>query len=131
LTCPAPSDTLLACIGVTLLALCAAATGAHAAAPMPAPDRPVRVATGRIAPFVIPEGERLTGFSIDLWKELARRLRVEFAWTDVGSMADQIQAVRDLRADSREMVRARELARVSSTSYNPKPLKDGADVSRR
>ena len=57
------------------------------------------VATGRIAPFVIPEGGRLTGFSIDLWNELARRLRVEFAWTDVGSVADQIQAVRRGTAD--------------------------------
>ena len=122
---------LVAGIGVTLLALCAAAAAAPAAAPVPAPDRPLRVATGKFAPFVIPEGGRLSGFSVDLWNELARRLRVEFAWTDVGSMADQIQAVRDLRADSREMVRARELARVSSTSYNPKPLKDGADVSRR
>jgi polar amino acid transport system substrate-binding protein len=92
---PPMVNALLAGVGVTLLALCGAATVAHAAVPTPAPDRPVRVATGRIAPFVIPEGGRLTGFSIDLGNELARRLRVEFAWTDVGpSAADQIQAVR-------------------------------------
>ena len=82
-----------------LLARCAAAAAAPAAAPTPAPDRPLCVATGRIAPYVIPEGGRLTGFSIDLWNELARRLRVEFAWTDVGSLADQIRIVRRGDAD--------------------------------
>src|SRR5206468_7115399 len=74
-------------------------TVARAVAPTSDPDRPLRVATGRIAPFVIPEGGRLTGFSIDLWNELARRLRVESAWTDVGPSADQIQAVRRGDAD--------------------------------
>jgi len=91
---------LLASISVTLLALCAAAAAAPAAAPVPAPDRPLRVATGKFAPFVIPEGGRLSGFSVDLWNELARRMRVEFAWTDVGSAADQIQAVRRGAADA-------------------------------
>ena len=93
------ASVLLARIVVTLLALGAAATVARAATPAPATDRPLRVATGRIAPFVIPEGGTLTGFSVDLWKELARRLRVEFTWIDVGSMADQIQAVRRGDAD--------------------------------
>jgi len=92
-------NVLVVGIGVTLLVLCATARGAPAAAPSSASDRPLRVATGRIAPFVIPQGAGLTGFSIDLWKELARRLRVEFTWIDVGSMADQIQAVRRGDAD--------------------------------
>ena len=96
---PPAASTLFAGIGVTLLVLCADATVARAVAPTSDPDRPLRVATGRIAPFVIPEGGRLTGFSIDLWNELARRLRVESAWTDVGPSADQIQAVRRGDAD--------------------------------
>lgn len=95
---PPTASVRLAGIGVTLLALCAAAV-ANAAAPTPAPDRPLRVATGRFAPFVIPEGGRLTGFSIDLWTELARRLRVESTWIPVGLPADQIQAVRRGDAD--------------------------------
>ena len=93
------AGALLAGMGVTLLALCAAVAVACAAAPTPAPDRSLRVATGKFAPFVIPEGGRLSGFSVDLWNELARRLRVEFAWTDVGSLADQIRIVRRGDAD--------------------------------
>ena len=93
------ASTRLAGIGVTLVGLCATATVSHSAAPTRTPDQPLHVATGRIAPFVIEEDGRLTGFSIDLWNELARRLRMEFVWTDVGSSADQIQAVRRGDAD--------------------------------
>ena len=89
----------LAGIGVTLLALFATATVAHAAAPTPSPERPLRVATGRNAPFVISEGGQLSGFSIDLWNELARRMRVEFTWIEVGLSKDLIQAVRRGDAD--------------------------------
>jgi len=43
------------------------------------PTRSLRVATGIIAPFVLKEGDKLTGFSVELWNEVARRMRVEFA----------------------------------------------------
>jgi ABC-type amino acid transport substrate-binding protein len=59
----------------------------------PAPTRPLRVATGALAPFVIREGDRFIGFSVDLWSELARRMRVEFVWVDEGSRANQLESV--------------------------------------
>jgi polar amino acid transport system substrate-binding protein len=58
------------------------------------PDRPLRVATGSIAPFVIRDGERLTGFSVDLWNALASRMGVQFSWTMVASPTEAIEALR-------------------------------------
>lgn len=59
------------------------ATGACMAQPTPptaatAQNRTLRVATGQTAPFVLDENGVLTGFSIDLWQELAGRLKREF-----------------------------------------------------
>jgi polar amino acid transport system substrate-binding protein len=63
------------------------------------PDRPLRVAISPIAPFVIRDGERLTGFSVDLWNALANRMGVQFSWTMVTTPADAIEAVRRGDAD--------------------------------
>ncbi|MDM0073243.1 transporter substrate-binding domain-containing protein [Variovorax sp. J2P1-59] len=59
----------------------------------PAQTRPLRVVTGPLAPFVFKQGDQYTGFSIDLWNELARRMRVDFVWVDAGSRADQLDSV--------------------------------------
>src|SRR5262245_28671369 len=58
----------------------------------------LRVATGMIAPFVLKEGDKLTGFSVELLNEVAHRMRVEFAWVDAGSRERQLEAV--LRGDA-------------------------------
>lgn len=61
--------------GLLLLAVCAGvgAPPASAAGPAQTQTRPLlRVATGRIAPFVFKQGQQLTGFSIDLWNALAQ-----------------------------------------------------------
>ena len=76
---------------ICLALTCAAPVYADEAAPARPP--PLRVATGALAPFVIKEGDRFTGFSVDLWSELARRMRVEFVWVDEGSRANQLDSV--------------------------------------
>ncbi|MBS0580833.1 MAG: transporter substrate-binding domain-containing protein [Proteobacteria bacterium] len=51
--------------------------GAGAVLAAPALEKTVRVETFIAPPFVIEEGQELTGFSIDLWKEIAARLEVD------------------------------------------------------
>ncbi len=62
--------------GLALAAIYLVVPPADAASP--ARDRPLRVATAPIAPFVLPKTDPPAGFSIDLWNELARRLHVDF-----------------------------------------------------
>lgn len=85
-------------LALAMLALCGApfAFAIEAAA---AEGRPLRVATGAMAPFVLPRGDQLTGFSIDLWTELARRMRVDFVWVDKGSRSEQLESVRGGEVD--------------------------------
>jgi ABC-type amino acid transport substrate-binding protein len=67
---------------------------AEAAAGPPLPAPTLRVATGRLAPFVIEENGTLTGFSIDLWQEIARRLGRKVVWVNLGpSSSDQLAAI--------------------------------------
>jgi ABC-type amino acid transport substrate-binding protein len=77
---------------------CIALLGAAPAAAQPAT---LRIATGQIPPFVLPQGDRLSGFSVDLWTELARRLGAGVAVTDFGRVSSdaQLQAVRDGEVD--------------------------------
>ena len=53
-----------------LVLACASPACADEAAPLQ--TRPLRVATGALAPFVIKEGDRFAGFSVDLWSEIGR-----------------------------------------------------------
>ena len=75
-----------------LLLFVGRAWGETAAAPAH-PDRALRVATGRQAPFVMEENGTLTGFSIDLWQEIARQIGREFVWLNVGPSSDQLGAI--------------------------------------
>jgi ABC-type amino acid transport substrate-binding protein len=59
----------------------------------PRQDSTLRVATGRQAPFVIEEKGALSGFSIDLWQEIARRLGRNFVWVNVGTSSEQLAAI--------------------------------------
>lgn len=56
----------------------------------------MRVATKELAPFVMqnPDGS-LSGFSVDLWDETARRIGVEYEWTQLQTVNDLLQAVED------------------------------------
>lgn len=93
--------SLRRCMGLALIGaalwLCAAPSFAAEAAPEH--PRALRVATGAVAPFVFVREDQVTGFSADLWSELARRMRIEFAWVDAGSRADQLESVRRGDAD--------------------------------
>jgi ABC-type amino acid transport substrate-binding protein len=62
-------------------------------------DKPLRVAIYPIAPFVLPQTATPEGFSVDLWKEVARRMGVEFTWTKVSSRAALLPAVQRGDAD--------------------------------
>ena len=83
--------------GLVLLAVGAGAGApcASAAGPGPAEAPGLRVVTGQIPPFVFKQGDALTGFSIDLWNALARRLKADFSLTDLGSFSqsEQLQAI--------------------------------------
>jgi len=57
-----------------------------------AAERPLRVATGASAPFVLAHTDSPAGFSIDLWSEVARRMRVEFSWNVIATQPEQLQS---------------------------------------
>ena len=111
---------------VTLLLL--VATGVCEAQPTPprgpaAQSQTLRVATGQTAPFVLDENGVLTGFSIDLWQEIARRLKREFVWVKFpsNSSVEQLQAIvrgdADVAISAITMTPEREQSVDFSTSY--------------
>jgi ABC-type amino acid transport substrate-binding protein len=61
----------------------------------------LRVITGYASPFVKPPGTPVSGYSIEVWQEVARRLGVETTWTVLPdlSQAAQLEAVAQARAD--------------------------------
>jgi len=65
-------------IGVLGLGLLTATPSTWSAATGPPANAPLRVVTTPIPPFVLPNTDPLAGFSIDVWNEVARRLRVDF-----------------------------------------------------
>ena len=73
--------------------------GSAWSATRPVVERPLRVATIAVAPFVLPNTDPPVGFSVDLWTEVARRMSVQFTWTIVASPAELLQAVRRHDAD--------------------------------
>jgi polar amino acid transport system substrate-binding protein len=64
-----------------------------------APEKMLRVVTMPLEPFVIEDGDRLTGFSVDLWDAVARQLDVEYQWIEVRSVEELLATLRDGRAD--------------------------------
>lgn len=59
----------------------------------------VRVVTKEIPPFVIKEDDRLTGFSIDLWKEIALRANLPFEFIEVTTVNEQLDTLTQGEAD--------------------------------
>jgi polar amino acid transport system substrate-binding protein len=61
----------------------------------------LRVFTGYSSPFVKPPGTPVSGYSVEIWHEVARRLGVETAWTVLPDLSDdaQLAAVVEGRAD--------------------------------
>lgn len=64
------------------------------------PSQPLKIVTKEISPFVIQEEERLAGFSIDLWKEIAAAANLPYEFVVVDSVTEQLRAVADGEADA-------------------------------
>jgi len=62
-------------------------------------EQPLRVVTKPIEPFVIKDGNRLTGGSIDLWKEIALITETPFEFIEVETVDEQLEAVATGKAD--------------------------------
>jgi len=60
---------------------------------------PLRVVTFATAPFVLPRTDPPAGFSVDLWNEIARRMRVGFTWRITQDPAQVLAAVQGHDAD--------------------------------
>lgn len=77
-----------------------AAAAPRAAAEEPPEDpRTVTVAVHPLTPFVMQTGEELTGFTVEVWEEIADRLDWETTYLDVGTVRGQLAAVADKRAN--------------------------------
>lgn len=80
---------------VALLMVVCLPLGAALAQPVapPAQTDKLRVVTKIIKPMVMKEGARFTGFSIELWDEVARRLDLQYEWVEVATVREQLDAV--------------------------------------
>ena len=59
----------------------------------------LRVATFVLPPFVIQNGDQLSGFSIDLWEEVAARLKVKSSFTIVSDPSSFLALVQSKNVD--------------------------------
>jgi polar amino acid transport system substrate-binding protein len=59
----------------------------------------LRVATFVLPPYVMKEGDHLTGFSIDLWDRIAERLKVPVTYAEVPDVNRLLEAVRSQNTD--------------------------------
>jgi polar amino acid transport system substrate-binding protein len=91
-------------VGVALACLLTGSSTAVAAQDGPLAPTPggetVRVAVRDLPPFVVVEGERLSGFSIDIWDEVADRSGWRTEWVVVDNVREQLAAVTDGRAEA-------------------------------
>lgn len=59
----------------------------------------LRVVTKLFPPFVMLQGDRFTGFSIELWEAIARELDIDYEWYEVETVTEQLEAVKNGDAD--------------------------------
>lgn len=85
---------LRACIGVLLI------LAAFAGLPLAgAEPRTVTVVTRNIAPFVITKNDLRSGFTVELWEEIARRQGWSTRYVGAENVTAQLQTVAERRAD--------------------------------
>ena len=99
-----PSLLVLLCAGWWL----AGSLGGQEPSPAPTPagapaaDQHFRVVTREIAPFVTRQGDRLTGYSVELWERVAREARLPFDpekdYRVVDNVGQVMAALRDREA---------------------------------
>jgi polar amino acid transport system substrate-binding protein len=92
---------------LALVAIGAAAMpGLASAQSTPASDEqqdaptPVRLAVRELEPFVLVDGDRYSGFSVQLWEEVAERAGFETEYLLVDDVGEQLDAVATGRADA-------------------------------
>jgi len=85
---------LRACIAVLVIIAASAGLPTAGAAP-----RTITVAAREIAPFVIKNGDLHSGFTIDLWEEIARRQGWTTRYIDNDNVKAQLTSVSQGRAD--------------------------------
>jgi len=83
----------VACAAVVFFALNASSARAQTA------QRTIKVETFVVPPFVIEEGGGLTGFSVDLWNDVARRLGAKTEYQLAPDVAAGFDAMRSKKAD--------------------------------
>jgi len=77
--------------------LFSALIGAPSGAQTPAPPRTIRVATREIAPFVVRDKGKLSGFSVELWGEISKQLNIQTQWDvqpDVRALLNEVRSGR-------------------------------------
>ena len=97
-----------ATLGLWLLALVDVAAAQPAAlaksppqfAPQSPPQSALRVVTRVVPPFVSKNGDRYSGFSVDLWNAIARQTSTQFEWVEVATVKDILAAVKEGRGDA-------------------------------
>jgi polar amino acid transport system substrate-binding protein len=82
-------------IGAVLMSL---ALSMHAGFAQTTPTT-LRVETFVLPPFVMEQGGKLSGLSIDLWEEIAARLKVETSYQNAPTAAAAFDALRSKKAD--------------------------------
>lgn len=92
------ASRLRAVLGVFLIL--ASFTGVSIAGSAGAQERAVTVAIRNLAPFVISDGDRKSGFTIELWEEIAKRQGWSTKYIDAESVAAQLGDVTEGRADA-------------------------------
>jgi polar amino acid transport system substrate-binding protein len=68
------------------------------------PSAPVQaqsltVVTRELPPFIIKEGDAITGFSAELWQELATRTGVSFTWLERKNVTEILKTIEEGEAD--------------------------------
>lgn len=91
---------IIVALALTALGLGGSAVSVGAAPPDQQPPQKLRVVTKPLAPFVMKDGDRWTGFSVELWDRLAQEINRPYEWVEVATVTDQINAVRNGQADA-------------------------------
>jgi polar amino acid transport system substrate-binding protein len=88
------------CASVVLVVVLGCCAGGAAAAQVPEEPTTVRLAVRNLEPFVIIDGDRFSGFSIEVWQEIAERASLETEYVVVDNVTEQLEAVSSGRADA-------------------------------
>lgn len=72
---------------------------AHSQTEPPPPESTLKVVTRVIEPLVVQQGEELSGFSIDVWEEIARREGLRYEYVTVNSVKEMLDQLAAGQAD--------------------------------